>query len=129
MTNFVFLNLAEVLAIHDDQVRQHGGSLGIRDQGLLESAQAESTFGGQFVHEDVFAMAAAYAFHLASNHPFIDGNKRVALAVSATFLLLNGYEISADEEPLYEMMIGLASGQRDKDSIAAFFRANVVRAQ
>ena len=116
--------------MHADQIGEHGGLLGLRDQGLLESAlaQPEMTFGEQFVHADIFAMAAAYAFHLASNHPFIDGNKRIALAAAATFLAVNGYEITADDEALYQSMIAVASGNLDKDALTDFFRANTAKA-
>jgi death-on-curing protein len=77
-----FVSLNDVLYIHDKQLEKYGGSPGIRDQGLLESAIAtpEASFGGQFVHENLFQMSAVYAFHIAENQPFIDGNKRTGFA-------------------------------------------------
>src|SRR5947208_1858403 len=83
-----FLTLHEVLGIHANQIELYGGSLGIRDQGLLEAAlaQPEATFGGDYLHHDIYEMAAAYLFHLVQNHPFIDGNKRVG-TVAATVVL------------------------------------------
>ena len=92
---FVFLTLDEVLAIHAQQIRDYGGMGGVRDLGGLQSAVAmpEQTFGGTYVHGDCWEMAAAYLFHLCKNHPFVDGNKRVALATALIFLDMNGFEI------------------------------------
>jgi death-on-curing protein len=83
-----FLSLEDVLWIHEQQLELYGGQAGVRDQGLLESAigMPRQTFGGDFVHEDHFSMAAAYAFHIGENQPFIDGNKRTALEACLTFL-------------------------------------------
>ena len=90
------LTLAEVLEIHADQLRLFGGSEGIRDQGALESAVAtpEATFAGAFLHETLWEMAAAYAFHIAQNQPFLDGNKRVGLNACLLFLTLNGWQVN-----------------------------------
>jgi death-on-curing protein len=84
----VFLTLDEVLALHEDQIRRYGGSPGLRDPGLLSSAlgAVSATFGGRFLHLSLFEMAAAYLFYLAQNRPFVDGNKRTALASALTFL-------------------------------------------
>jgi death-on-curing protein len=78
----LFLTVEEVLVIHEDQIAAFGGTLGLRDHGSLESAVAvpQTSFGGEFLHRDVFEMSAAYAFHIAENQPFLDGNKRTALA-------------------------------------------------
>jgi len=83
-----FLALADVLTLHEMQIEQYGGSVGIRDQGLLESAvgQPQASFGGEYVHHGLYEMAAAYAFHIAENQPFVDGNKRTALAAALVFL-------------------------------------------
>lgn len=90
-----FLSFEEVLQIHEDQIRRYGGSLGVRDEGLLRSAlaQPEAQFGGEYLHPSIAAMAAAYLFHLVQNHPFIDGNKRIGAACAAVFLELNGLQI------------------------------------
>jgi death on curing protein len=104
----VFLTLDEVLALHADQIDRYGGSIGIRDLGLLASAigMPSSTFGGQFLHETLPEMAAAYLFHIAKNHPFVDGNKRTALATALGFLWMNDFEILATEDELTELVLG-----------------------
>jgi death-on-curing protein len=121
-----FLTLAEVITLHQDQIARYGGTLGVRDSGLLESALAmpAATFGGQFLHADVYEMAAAYLFHLVQNHPFIDGNKRVGAASAAVFLVLNGQQFVAAEDDFAEMVLAVARGERGKSSIAEFLRTN-----
>jgi death on curing protein len=98
VTDPLFLTLDEVLGIHADQVRRYGGSPGLRDLGLLQSALAmpETTFEGELLHGTVFEMAAAYLFHVARNHPLVDGNKRTALMCALVFLGLNGQRLDAD---------------------------------
>jgi death on curing protein len=95
-----FLTLSEVLLILDDQIKNYGGKYGIRDVNLLSSAiyMPESGFEGKYLHETIPAMAAAYAFHICQNHPFVDGNKRAALASSLVFLDINGYELHCGNE-------------------------------
>lgn len=119
-----FLELDDVLTIHADQLTVFGGGDGLRDQGLLESAlaQPQATFGGKFVHEDVFAMAAAYLFHIVSNHPFVDGNKRTGLLAALVFLDQNGISIESHSEDLYRFTIGVAEGRVTKDEIAGELR-------
>jgi death-on-curing protein len=119
----LFLTMDEVLALHDLQIRLFGGSAGARDLGLLESAigNAEATFDGQFLHETVFAMAAAYLYSICRNHPFLDGNKRTATAAAMTFLDMNGIDITAMEDDLYELVIGVAEGRVSKAAVAVFF--------
>src|SRR5512142_2760146 len=96
----IFLQLDEILEIHRDQIMRYGGSSGIRDQGLLASALAmpHATFGQNYLHPDIPSMAAAYLFHIIMNHPFVDGNKRVAAVAAFIFLALNGYDLTASEE-------------------------------
>jgi len=120
----VFLNLNEVLHIHQDQIERYGGESGIRALGLLQSALAmpAAGFGGRFLHNDLFEMAAAYLFHIARNHPFVDGNKRTGAACALVFLDLNGIEIDASEDALVEMVAAVAEGRADKEAIADFFR-------
>jgi len=122
----IFLDLERVQEIHENQIRLYGGSMGIRDVGLLESAVAmpRATFGGYYLHEDLFEMAAAYLYHLVQNHPFIDGNKRVGLATAVTFLKVNGIPVIADEDEAAEMVLSVAQGQADKSAIADFLRQN-----
>jgi len=96
----------------------------VRDVGLLQSAIAmpQASFGGEFLHKDLFEMAAAYLYHLVQNHAFVDGNKRVGAASAIVFLTLNGVELEADEEGLVEITLAVAQGQADKQQIAVFFR-------
>ena len=127
MDSPVFLTLEQVLFIHNEQIKRLGGSAGIRDMGLLQSALAmpEAGFGGQFLHQDLFEMAAAYLFHLALNHPFIDGNKRVAAMAADVFLELNGFSLPPSKENLFEnLTLEVAQGKVEKHEIAAFFRKN-----
>jgi death-on-curing protein len=122
----LFLEVDEVLEIHVDQIQRYGGSAGVRDIGLLESAVAmpRASFGGEFAHPTLFDMAAAYLFHIAGNHPFVDGNKRTALAAALVFLRLNRVRIAMREEEEYDVVIRAATGDLGKDGIAAYFRAH-----
>ena len=116
-----FLELEDVLLIHREQLARFGGGDGLRDQGLLESAVAmpRATFGGQFVHESVFAMAGAYAFHIAENQPFLDGNKRTAVLSAVVFLELNGFIVEEPPSCLHDAMIAIAERRLDKAGLAA----------
>jgi death-on-curing protein len=120
----VFLDVEDVLLIHEEQLGEYGGSTGVRDLGLLESAVAmpRATAGGAFAHEDVFAMAAAYAFHVAQNQPFLDGNKRTGLLAAVVFLDLNGAAIRDPGGRLYDAMIAIAERRMDKLGLAALLR-------
>jgi len=120
--NPVFLTLDEVLALHEDQIRRYGGSTGTRDAGLLESSMgsAAATFGGTFLHGTIFEMAAAYLYGISRNHPFIDGNKRTAVAAALTFLEMNGIEVDAEEDAFYDLVIGVAEGRTSKSAVAVF---------
>jgi len=118
-----FLTLSEVLQILGDQIRNYGGAYGVRDLNLLSSAiyMPESSFNGKYLHESIPAMAAAYTYHLCQNHPFIDGNKRVALASSLVFLDINGYEFNCDEEILYNEILNVAKSEIKKDELIIFY--------
>jgi death-on-curing protein len=129
MTNkeIIFLELDDVLEIHKDLIELCGGSYGIRDEGLLHSAieMPKSGFGNEYFHKDLFEMASAYLFHLCKNHPFVDGNKRIALACADTFLKVNGVHIKATGELLYNFVLEVASSNTvTKENIADFFRKN-----
>ena len=115
-----FLTLTDVLQIHEAQIEAYGGIRGIRDQGLLESAvmMPQATFGGEYLHQNLFEMASAYAFHIAENQPFLDGNKRTALVSALVFLDINGFEILDQEMRLYDAMIAIANKQMDKYDLA-----------
>lgn len=119
-----FLKKEIVLAFHKDQLEQYGGKEGVRDESLLESAlaQPEASFGGDYVHTDVFHMAAAYGYHLCQNHPFFDGNKRTALIAMYTFLFVNGYRIVADKKSLFAIMMDLANGKVSKGELKEFLK-------
>jgi death-on-curing protein len=118
----VFLGLAEVLAIHRDQIARYGGVPGIRDIELLKSAlgMPAATYGGQFLHTDIHEMAAAYLFHLVKNHPFLDGNKRVGAVAALVFLALNGYDFDAPEDDFADMVLAVARGEMSKAEVAGF---------
>jgi death-on-curing protein len=123
----VFLTLDEVLEIHRDQIHRYGGSPGIRDQSLLQSAigMPQASFGGEYLHEDIFAMASAILFHITQNHPFIDGNKRTGLAAALVFLLLNNISLEIDDELLEKTVMQVAEGKLGKDGISQIFQSHV----
>jgi death-on-curing protein len=118
-----FLTLSEVLLILEDQIRNYGGIYGVRDINLLSSAlyMPQSGFGGQYLHKTIPAMAAAYAFHICQNHPFIDGNKRVALASSLVFLDINEYTFNCKDEVVYSEMMQVAKGEVKKEELIKYY--------
>lgn len=122
----LFLSLDEVQEMHEQQVEFYGGSQGIRDLGALESAVAmpQASFGGEYLHPTIAAMAAAYLFHITQNHPFLDGNKRAGANAAITFLLLNDVEPTFDEDALVELVLGVAQGQISKAEVTGFFANN-----
>ena len=119
----IFLELDDVLTLHDLHLQRYGVSAGIRDRGLLESAvaQARASFGGEFLHADLAAMAA-YLVSIVKNHPFIDDNKRAGLASALTFLDLNEFAIDHSSAVLYDTTMAVAEGRLDKDGLAEVFR-------
>jgi death-on-curing protein len=119
-----FLSLDEVLAIHAHQVQRYGGSLGIRDRTLLESAvaMAQATFAGELLHASLFEQAAAYVFHLVKNHPFLDGNERTGLACGLVFLRLNRVRVRATDDELVDLVLGVVAGRSSKADVAVFLR-------
>ena len=123
-TDITFLTLAEVMAIHQNQIDNYGGSLGVRDQGLLDAAIAQppSIFADHYLHVDIYSMAAAYLYHMAKNHPFIDGNKRVATVSSLVFLELNNYKLEVNESLLEEVVFKVAESKLSKNELIEFFR-------
>ena len=128
MTEPIFLSREEVLGIHHFSLQQHGGLDGLREPGLLDSAlmQPEATY--YYGQGDLAAIAAAYAFHIAQNQPFLDGNKRTAMGSALTFLRLNGILPSRfDGAQLYDAMIGIAEKRLDKAGLAEIFRAALPR--
>jgi death-on-curing protein len=117
----IFLTVEDVLELHDDQLRLFGGSTGVRDRDALESAVATPaiSFDGEYLHGNLFEMAAAYAFHIAENQPFLDGNKRTGLNAALVFLDLNGWVVLDPDQRLYEAMIALSSRNLDKHGLAS----------
>ena len=120
-----FLSLDEVVEIHQQQIEFYGGSPGVRDSARLESAVAapQATFGGEFLHPSVPAMAAAYLFHICQNHPFIDGNKRTGANAAVTFLLINDWEPTLEEDELVRIVLAVASGELGKAELVRTFEA------
>ena len=127
MTEPEWLSKALILAIHDEQLAEHGGGTGVRDDGLLESALARprNRFGYDAA-VDLATLTAAYAFGLARNHPFIDGNKRSAFVAAEVFLDLNGMTLTASDENCVLTMLRLAAGEIEEDAFAAWLRANAI---
>jgi len=123
-----FLTLDEVLSLHADQIAHYGGSVVVRDVGLLESALAmpAATFGGELVHTSLDEQAAAYLFHLVKNHPFVDGNKRTGLVAMLVFLGLNGRRLEAPADELTNLVLGVAEGRVTKAEVAVFVRRHAV---
>ena len=119
MADIKWLSKEAVLAIHARQLAEHGGGTGVRDFGLLDSALQRPQNKLAYETPD---LAAAYAYGIARNHPFIDGNKRTALVVSRTFLLINGYQITAPKDDRLKTFLALAEGSLSEDTLAAWFR-------
>lgn len=115
-----------VLALHDEQIAEHGGLSGIRDPALVESALARPLNLAAYGEPDAADLAAAYAFGLAPNHPFADGNKRSAAVVALTFLLLNDVAFEITEAELVVMTMALAAGDLSEEEVARWFRDHIV---
>ena len=126
MKNVNFIPKKVILYFHEQLIQIYGGSPGVRDESLLDSAiqQPKSSFDGNYLHNSIFEMASAYGFHLCKNHPFIDGNKRVALVAMDTFLQNNGYEISASEKETYKIIIELSAENLSKSELTQWLKQN-----
>ena len=122
MLQWIWVTAPVAIAAHAEQVAEHGGDDGIRDQGLLDSAIARPVNLAGYGEPDVADLAAAYAFGIAQNHPFVDGNKRTAAVVSETFLMLNGYELTATDAELVVAFVALAGGELSEAEMADWFR-------
>lgn len=112
------------LAIHDEQIAEHGGASGVRDLGLLQSALARAPNLAAYGVPDIAALAAAYGFGLARNHPFVDGNKRTALVLTELFLTLNGYDLVADDAACVKTILALAEGSLSEEEFVEWVRGN-----
>jgi death-on-curing protein len=122
---WVWVSEGVALAAHDEQIAEHGGGTGVRDHGLFQSAMARPINLAAYGEPDAAALAAAYAYGIARNHPFIDGNKRTAAVVSETFLALNGWRLTASDAELVVEFLGLAAGEEGEDELADWFRAQI----
>lgn len=129
MDDPIWIGTELTLAIHQRQLAEHGGQAGVRDQGLLESAlgRPRHLFAYADPTPDIPALAAAYAFGIARNHAFIDGNKRTAYVVCRTFLILNGFDMTASKLERYQYFLALAAGEIEEDAFALWLGANCAR--
>ena len=126
--DWIWVDLTVALAAHDEQLAEHGGARGVRDQNMLESAMARPLNLVAYGDPDPADLAAAYAFGIARNHPFVDGNKRTAAVVSETFLALNGYALLCDDVELVTTFLALAAGELTVGALTAWFRAHIAAA-
>jgi len=120
-----WLTRVVVDAIHADQLRQHGGLAGVRDDNVLESALARARQKWSYDERDIAVLAAAYGFGLARNHPYRDGNKRIALLVLATFLGINGYALETTDADVVTTMLNLADGSLGEEQLAEWIRGRI----
>lgn len=121
----VWLDATDALAIHDRQLAEHGGGTGVRDIGMLESALGRPVNRWAYGEDDPAALAAAYAFGVARNHPFIDGNKRTAWVLARLFLAINGHSLSFAPEDAIATVLALAAGELAEDELADWFRTRL----
>ena len=123
----VWLDAAIALAIHDRQLAEHGGGTGVRDHGALDSALARPLNRWHYGEDNLAALAAAYAYGVARNHPFVDGNKRTAWVLARLFLALNQAALSFAAEDAIRAMLALAAGELEEEALAAWFRERIER--
>lgn len=121
----VWLDLALAYAVHDRQLAEHGGGSGVRDAGLLDSALARPVNAWGYGSDDPAALAAAYAFGVARNHPFVDGNKRIAWVLARLFLAVNGHDLRFTAEDAITAVLALAGGELGEEELAEWFRARL----
>lgn len=124
----VFLTIDDIIEMQADQIDLYGGTHGLRDRAGLESAIAtpQATFGGEWLHHSIPALAAAYLFHLCQNHAFVDGNKRIGANAAITFLLMNDWDLTLDENELVNLVLGVAAAVIDKEQLTTVFSARCV---
>ncbi len=125
MEDIIFLSVDDVLLLHRDTIDNDGGLHGVRNHGLLDAAVAmpRQQFGGTYLHEDLAAMAAAYVFHIAQNHPFVDGNKRAAVMSGLAFLFVNDVELTIAPHELEAVTLKVAAGKLEKEKLASWLRS------
>lgn len=127
MSDWVWPDPAVIYAVHNAQLAEHGGSAGVRDKGLLESALARAQNLAAYGEPDAADLAAAYGFGIARNHPFVDGNKRTAFVAAELFLSLNGYDLRAEDVNCVLTMLALAAGEIDETNFARWIREHSAR--
>lgn len=126
---YIYLKKHQIMAMHAYLINEYGGINGLRDDGLLESALAQprqSAFG-EDVYPDIFIKASVYAFTLSENQPFLDGNKRIAVSAMATFLTVNGFELTCSQQELYATIMELANKKISKEQLSTWLKKNCVR--
>lgn len=123
--DWIWVALAVAKSAHAEQIAEHGGGEGVRDEGLLESGMARPLNLAAYGEPDAAELAAAYAYGIARNHPFVDGNKRTAAVVSETFLVLNGYSLNATDAELVVAFLALAAGELSEEELADWFRGHL----
>ncbi len=128
MLNPKFVDTQQAVAIHDFLIEKYGGSLGLRDEGLLESAlaQPQASFFGELLHPTIAEQAGAYLYHLCKNHPFTDGNKRAAFGVMVAFLGVNDYRLNLSNDQLYSLVLDVAESKIDKPQLIEVIRQNLI---
>jgi death-on-curing protein len=124
----IWLDARDAGAVHDRQLAEHGGGVGLRDAGLLDSALTRPVNRWNYGEDDFAALAAAYAFGVARNHPFVDGNKRTAWVLARLFLAINGQKIAFSAQDAIRMMLALAAGELDEAAVAVWFCVRLVPA-
>lgn len=123
--SWVWLKAAVLLAVHDEQIAEHGGSPGVRDSGLLDSAIALPLHIDTYGSPDAASLAAAYAFGIVRNHPFVDGNKRTGFVALELFLALNGFALTASDEDVVRVILDLAAGSVSEEELAGWVRRHL----
>lgn len=125
MADWIWVDTAVAIAAHGEQLAEHGGAAGVRDVNMLESAMARLLNLVAYGEPDAAELAASYAFGIARNHPFVDGNKRTAAVISETFLMLNGYRLTCGDVELVTKFLALAAGEITVESLTDWFRAHI----
>ncbi|MDE1159110.1 MAG: type II toxin-antitoxin system death-on-curing family toxin [Neorhizobium sp.] len=126
MTAIKWLSRAAIEIIHDEQLAEHGGLAGLKDENALEAALARPLHKHTYGEDDLFVLAAAYLYGLARNHPFSDGNKRIAYLAAFTFLVINRHMIEATQGDIITFVLGVAAGEIDEDGAARFLRDHAI---
>jgi death on curing protein len=127
MTEWRWIGETLILAIHDEQLAEHGGRAGLHDRGLLQSALARAVNRAAYGDPDAFDLAAADAFGITRDHPFVDGNKRTAFIAAAVLLLDNDYEIDLDDASIVQIMLAVSGGTMSETDLAAWLRERATR--